>query len=117
MSFFDVWVDGSRLEVNGSRLKALNTETVKVEKATAEAIDSDSCDAVCAMKRSQCESQAFQMRWYEWCDQFGRGCYDPARHPSRYLGDFLANEFPNINGSSLAGHLETLSFWLCPRRG
>jgi len=45
-----------------------------------------------AIKRGQRESKAFKDRWEEFCDRFGSGFYDPARHTGRFLDDFLTDE-------------------------
>merc|ERR1711933_55643 len=47
---------------------------------------------VAKVKNHQRQSHGFKMRWYEYCDKFGRGFYDPARHEVRFLEDFFEAE-------------------------
>uniref|UniRef100_A0A7S1FEY2 RanBP2-type domain-containing protein n=1 Tax=Noctiluca scintillans TaxID=2966 RepID=A0A7S1FEY2_NOCSC len=47
---------------------------------------------VLQVKRGQRESQAFKQRWWDYCDRKGNGYYDPVRHDSRFLEEFLEQE-------------------------
>lgn len=47
---------------------------------------------VMQIKRGQRESASFKERWWEHCDRYGNGFYDPNRHETRFLEDFLDNE-------------------------
>jgi len=47
---------------------------------------------VSQIKRGQRESVTFKERWWEHCDRYGNGYYDPNRHETRFLEDFLDNE-------------------------
>mmetsp|Transcript_8372 Transcript_8372/g.15667 ORF Transcript_8372/g.15667 Transcript_8372/m.15667 type:complete len:541 (+) Transcript_8372:41-1663(+) len=49
-------------------------------------------EMVTFIKRGQRESPAFKERWAAFCDRFGRGFYDPARHNTRFLEDFTHSE-------------------------
>jgi len=49
-------------------------------------------EMVTFVKRGQRESPAFKERWAAFCDRFGRGFYDPARHNMRFLEDFTHSE-------------------------
>jgi len=49
-------------------------------------------EMVTFVKRGQRESPAFKERWAAFCDRFGRGFYDPARHNTRFLEDFTQSE-------------------------
>jgi len=44
------------------------------------------------IKRGQRESKAFKERWWDWCDRYGHGFYDPVRHETRFMEDFLDSE-------------------------
>eukprot|EP00439_Symbiodinium_sp_Y106_P064187 s2827_g10.t1 len=41
------------------------------------------------VKRGQRESKRFKERWWDYCDKYGKGFYDPHRHEQRFLQDFL----------------------------
>lgn len=47
---------------------------------------------VSQIKRGQRESVAFKERWWAYCDRYGNGFYDPVRHETRFLEDFLEQE-------------------------
>merc|ERR1740129_744722 len=42
------------------------------------------------VKGNQRFSNAFKVSWRAFCDRFGRGFYDPARHSVQFLEDFFA---------------------------
>lgn len=50
------------------------------------------------VKRGQRESKPFKERWWAYCDRFGNGFYDPVRHETRLLEDFLEQELKFQNG-------------------
>jgi len=41
------------------------------------------------IKKGQRESLAFKEQWWDFCDRYGHGFYDPVRHETRFLEDFL----------------------------
>lgn len=51
------------------------------------------------VKRGQRESKGFKERWWDFCDKYGKGFYDPHRHEQRLLQDFMRLEEKRANGS------------------
>lgn len=47
---------------------------------------------VTRIKHGQRASVAFKERWWSYCDRYGNGFYDPVRHETRFLEDFLEQE-------------------------
>eukprot|EP00927_Polykrikos_kofoidii_P077230 TRINITY_DN74196_c0_g1_i1.p1 TRINITY_DN74196_c0_g1~~TRINITY_DN74196_c0_g1_i1.p1 ORF type:complete len:591 (-),score=95.45 TRINITY_DN74196_c0_g1_i1:196-1968(-) len=50
------------------------------------------------IKRGQRESVKFKERWWEFCNKYGNGFYDPVRHETRFLEDFIEREKEGFSG-------------------
>mmetsp|Transcript_88048 Transcript_88048/g.247489 ORF Transcript_88048/g.247489 Transcript_88048/m.247489 type:complete len:538 (-) Transcript_88048:64-1677(-) len=56
---------------------------------------------VMQIKRGQRESHSFKERWWEHCDKHGNGFYDPVRHETKFLEEFMEKE--NKGGHAVGG--------------
>eukprot|EP00913_Durusdinium_trenchii_P004632 g4301.t1 len=90
------------VDSGGPVVEAAEEEIMPPEESTDNAADAGSNNTsgkgslADQVKRGQRESKGFKQRWWDYCDKYGKGFYDPHRHEQRLLEERMRHPFEEV---------------------